>query len=142
MTVTVWVTVGPLPLPLPLLGDPLPLPGAPEAPLPGTPEIPLTGAPEAPLPGVPETPLSGAEPLGDELLDGEPLFGALGPDMRHSHAEESKGAKFIDSKQGEANSGYARVDGTQDSTQVQTPLSAGDLSLEVDSRPLNLWQRA
>lgn len=108
-------------MPLPLLGDPLPLP----------------------LPCAPEAPLSGDdEPLGEEPLDGEPLDGALGPDVRHSHAAESVGAKFTDSKHGETNSGYGRVDGAKDSTHVQVPLSAGELSFEFDCRALNFWQRA
>lgn len=161
----------PLPLlgdPLPC--DPLPLPGAPEVPFPGDEELlgeepldgnPLPGAPEAPLsgdetplgeepldgsplPGIAEAPLSGdEEPLGEKPLDGDSRPGALlGPDITHSQAEARMGAKFMVSKHGEANSGYARVDGTQDSTQVQTPLSAGDLPFEFDSRALNFWQRA
>ena len=63
--------------------------------------------------------------------------------MRHSQAEARTGAKFEDSKHGEANSGNGRTAGVQDSTHVHVLLDAGDeWWLEVCLIALYLWHRA
>lgn len=47
--------------------------------------------------------------------------------MRQLQASEKVAAKFVDSKHGEANSGYGKRDGVQDSTHVQTPWEGVEL---------------
>ena len=72
--------------------------------------------------------LPGDEP--DTGVRPEASAGAPNPGtfvVRQLQASEKVAAKFVDSKHGEANSGYGKTDGVQDSTHVQTPWEGAEL---------------
>ena len=97
--------------------------------------VTVTVAGELPWDPLPWDPLPGElDSLpGDELNTGvrpETSAGAPNPGVfvvRQLQASEKVAAKFIDSKHGEANSGYGKTDGVQDSTHVQASWEGAEL---------------